>query len=66
MAKTDWGLTDIVKPEDMNNIGQEINGLSSGAGATERAIESINEQLAKKADQYDLLVIVNQIRWGAL
>ncbi|GAA0389409.1 phage tail protein [Paenibacillus motobuensis] len=29
MAKTDWRLTDVVKPEDMNNLGQEINDLRS-------------------------------------
>ena len=27
MAKTDWTLNDIVRPEDMNNIGTEINNL---------------------------------------
>lgn len=27
MAKTDWGLNDIVRPQDMNDIGGEINQL---------------------------------------
>lgn len=27
MAKTDWGLNDSVKPDDMNGIGQEINQI---------------------------------------
>ncbi len=27
MAKTDWKLSDVVKPEDMNSIGEEINNL---------------------------------------
>lgn len=27
MAKTDWKLTDVVKPDDFNDIGQEINKL---------------------------------------
>lgn len=27
MAKTDWGLNDVVQPSDLNNIGQEINQL---------------------------------------
>ena len=27
MAKTNWKLTDTVKPEDMNSLGQEINDL---------------------------------------
>ncbi|GGG13585.1 phage tail protein [Paenibacillus aceti] len=27
MAKTNWKLTDTVKPEDMNSLGQEINNL---------------------------------------
>ncbi|MBD2846181.1 hypothetical protein IDH44_13325 [Paenibacillus sp. IB182496] len=25
MVKTDWTMNDAVKPEDMNQIGQEIN-----------------------------------------
>ncbi len=28
MAKTDWSLYDIVKPEDMNQLGAEINALT--------------------------------------
>lgn len=27
MAKTDWNLNDIVRPQDMNDIGEEINQL---------------------------------------
>lgn len=27
MAKTDWGLNDVVQPSDLNGIGQEINQL---------------------------------------
>lgn len=27
MAKTDWGLNDIVRPQDMNDIGEELNQL---------------------------------------
>lgn len=27
MAKTDWGLNDIVRPADLNNIGEDINQL---------------------------------------
>ncbi|WP_018750211.1 pyocin knob domain-containing protein [Paenibacillus sanguinis] len=29
MAKTDWKMSDTVKPADMNDIGQEINDLRS-------------------------------------
>lgn len=29
MAKTDWTLTDTVEPEDINDIGQEINQLQA-------------------------------------
>ncbi|WP_018752163.1 pyocin knob domain-containing protein [Paenibacillus sanguinis] len=29
MAKTDWKMSDTVKPDDMNSIGQEINDLRS-------------------------------------
>ncbi|WP_059052381.1 hypothetical protein [Paenibacillus senegalimassiliensis] len=29
MAKTDWTLTDTVEPEDINDIGQEINHLQA-------------------------------------
>lgn len=25
MAKTDWNLRDIVRPEEMNELGQEVN-----------------------------------------
>ncbi|NWL87046.1 hypothetical protein DMN77_05465 [Paenibacillus sp. 79R4] len=32
MAKTNWRLTDVVKPEDMNNLGQEVNDLRSDLG----------------------------------
>ncbi|MDT9719116.1 pyocin knob domain-containing protein [Paenibacillus sp. ClWae2A] len=30
MAKTDWKISDKVKPDDMNAIGEEINGLHDG------------------------------------
>lgn len=29
MAKTDWKLTDTVKPADLNSMGQEINDLKT-------------------------------------
>lgn len=43
MAKTDWGLMDVVKPQDMNNIGQEINGLRSDLDNIHIPPASLNE-----------------------
>ena len=37
MAKTDWGMDDTVMPEDMNQIGEEINGKETPSGAQAKA-----------------------------
>lgn len=37
MAKTDWTMYDTVKPEDMNQIGAEINAAETPAGAQAKA-----------------------------
>lgn len=32
MAKTDWTLNDVVRPQDLNALGEEINGMAGRSG----------------------------------
>lgn len=54
MAKTDWRLTDVVRPEDMNNIGQEINDLRTDLNNTDIPQASLTKpgivQLSNETD----------------
>lgn len=43
MAKTDWTLTDTVKPDDFNNIGREINQLRADVDHIEVPAASLIE-----------------------
>lgn len=43
MAKTDWTLTDTVKPDDFNNIGREINQLRTDVDQFEVPTASLTE-----------------------
>ena len=43
MAKTDWTLTDTVKPDDFNNIGREINQLRTDVDHIEVPAASLTE-----------------------
>ncbi|AZK47093.1 phage tail protein [Paenibacillus lentus] len=43
MAKTDWTLTDTVKPDDFNNIGREINQLRMDVDHIEVPTASLTE-----------------------
>lgn len=43
MAKTDWTLTDTVKPDDFNNIGREINQLRTDVDHIEVPAGSLTE-----------------------
>lgn len=43
MAKTDWTLTDTVKPDDFNNIGREINQLRADVDHIEVPAASLTE-----------------------
>lgn len=43
MAKTDWTLTDTVKPDDFNNIGREINQLRTDVDHIEVPPASLTE-----------------------
>ncbi len=43
MAKTDWGLNDVVHPSDLNNIGQEINQLREDVDNIEIPPASLTE-----------------------
>lgn len=45
MAKTDWKLTDKVLPDDLNQIGAEINAKETPGGAQDKADQA--EQNAK-------------------
>lgn len=50
MAKTDWTISDVVKAQDMNNIGEEINSLKNAidnihipdASLTEKGITKLS------------------------
>lgn len=46
MAKTDWTLDDVVKPEDLNQIGKEINGAKVEAQA---ALEKAEKHASRHA-----------------
>lgn len=43
MAKTDWGSTDTVKPDDFNDIGREINQLRTDVDHIEVPAASLTE-----------------------
>lgn len=43
MAKTDWGLTDTVRPDDFNDIGREINQLRTDVDHIEVPAASLTE-----------------------
>ncbi|MGN7381423.1 MULTISPECIES: pyocin knob domain-containing protein [unclassified Paenibacillus] len=45
MAKTDWTYEDIVKPEDMNELGQEINDNKSAAQVARQKAEEAQSDL---------------------
>ena len=40
MAKTDWKMGDIVRPEDLNQLGREINGTSAAAATAQSIAEN--------------------------
>ncbi|WP_276358395.1 hypothetical protein [Cohnella caldifontis] len=47
MAKTDWGMNDVVMPDDMNQIGQEINKNAADiAGISGGTNQTVREQVA--------------------
>ena len=40
MAKTDWQMNDTVLPDDMNQIGQEINDAATAAANAQDAADA--------------------------
>jgi len=50
MAKTDWQMDDMVKPEDLNQIGQEINELQADGNITTTKLANKAVTRAKLAD----------------
>lgn len=51
MAKTDWGLNDVVQPSDMNAIGEEINQNAADIASQKTYVD---EHLAEKVAKTDL------------
>ncbi|RJX40049.1 hypothetical protein D3P09_11785 [Paenibacillus pinisoli] len=59
MAKTDWKLTDTVRPEDMNQIGKDINALSADNSVTDNQIgdRTISDAGAPTGDKGKVTVL---------
>ncbi len=51
MAKTDWTLDDVVKPEDLNALGMEVNSKETPEGAqakADAAVQAANQYTDQK------------------
>jgi len=53
MAKTDWQMNDTVLPDDMNQIGQEINDAATAAANAQDAADAAATAAANAQDDID-------------
>ncbi|RJX40044.1 hypothetical protein D3P09_11760 [Paenibacillus pinisoli] len=60
MAKTDWKLADTISPEDMNQIGKDINALSADNSVTDNQIgdRTISDTAAPTGDRGKIMVLL--------